>query len=98
MITIQKLLNTGLIALSLLVPITSYSQSDCDDALNAATRAIKNQNELIGMQSDQIEALRFDAVALKSQLNNEHAWYKSPSFLIPLSFIAGAVTISHIGR
>lgn len=81
-----------------LSPLQVIAEEDCDSVIEAANKAIKNQAELISLQSDQIESLRFDYNVVKAQLKETDSWYRQPSIVVPLSFIAGALVTGYLGR
>lgn len=73
-------------------------KADADAIIAAADKALKNDAALIALQSDQIEGLRFQYNAVKTQLDEQAAWYKKPEIVIPLSFVAGAAAMAWAGR
>ena len=72
--------------------------SECNEVLEVADRAIKVQQNLIGMQADQISDLKFNYNIVKNQLQeverDRNSWYRNPMIIVPLSFVLGAVVYS----
>lgn len=69
--------------------------AQCSEVVEAANKAIKSQGDLIGLQSDQIESLKFDNIVLQQQLKEQQVWYRQPELMIPVSFVLGAISISY---
>ncbi len=80
----------------------AQSESECQELLNLADRALAEQRKLIGMQSDQISDLRFNYSIVRARLDEvdreNNAWYKRPEIIVPLSFIAGAFAMKQVGK
>lgn len=72
--------------------------SECETLIDLGNNVIVQQMDLIHMQSDQIEALKFNYGEVKEALASQQVWYRQPEFLIPVSFIAGAVVMSQVSR
>lgn len=74
----------------------------CNELVEVADRAIKQQGETISLQSEQINDLKFNYKVVKNQLEEQQrdsaAWYKQPAIIIPLSFVLGAYVFSQVGR
>jgi hypothetical protein len=75
---------------------------ECQEVLEVADRAIKQQNELIGLQAEQISDLKFNYNIVKSELDARSAelgaWYRNPAITIPLSFVLGAYVMSQVSK
>jgi hypothetical protein len=92
---------TALTALALAIsPLTAKADevaqcldrvSACEDALDSADQAINKQAELIDELAAQNRRLQEAVNYQTSELSKERAWYRDPSFTLPVSFAAGAL-------
>lgn len=76
--------------------------ADCEELVEIADRAIKQSNELIALQGEQISDLKFNYNIVKSELEERNSelgsWYRNPVVMIPVSFILGAYVMSQVSR
>lgn len=63
-------------------------KEDAGAVIRAADQTIKNDAALISLQSDQIQGLRFNYSAIKSQLDEQKVWYRQPNFVVPVTVLA----------
>ena len=74
----------------------------CNEMVDLADKAIKEQAKLIVLQADHISDLKFNYSVVKSALREQqeraNAWYRNPMIVVPLSFVAGAVVFSQVSK